>query len=79
MSTMRIIPPALRSPVHARQIVGRVLVTLQRVGTDAQKQQAKEIEDVLVAHYSQPEVVNFAREETVRQAQGESRDSEGGK
>lgn len=47
-----------------RVIVGRLLGTLKRVGTVEQQREADEIENLLSAYFSQPEVVNFAREET---------------
>lgn len=71
MSTGRMPRTPLKSPVTAREVIGRLLMTLKRVGSDEQKAEAQEIEDLLVQHFAQPEAVSFA-------SAGEQADPEGG-
>lgn len=65
----------LSPPPLARDVVGRILTTLQRIGTVAQKREAHEIETVLYRHfYEQPEAVSFATAED-EQPKGEGKKS----
>jgi len=55
----------LKAPPSAREVLGRVLATLKKMGSPEQKAEAQEIEDVLHRHFygQAAEAVNFAREE----------------
>lgn len=48
----------------AIDVVRRTLKNLKRIGSPRQQLEASAIEQVLAAHFEQPEVVSFAREES---------------